>query len=314
MAELWHVKVCFFKPKNYPNRKMCISKNKSNFKNQIFWTIFIEKLKISRLLFVWMLKEPISTKKSNFLKILHPHAKPLCPPLPLCGHFKSANLHNFNQCRPFLFADYEDMSRHFKNLFFKVCQIPFADGQNDHQKIVVEFIRDYANNNNPADEDGWTALHTAAVVGDRPTVFLILQYANDKNPEDKDGKTPLHQAAIKGDLEIARLLLQHSQDKNPKSKTGVTPLFIAAFKGDLEITRLLLQHIQCKNPEDMYDITALYCAAADGHLEITRLLLQHFQDRNQEDKDAMARLPFTMICNAACLSMLHPTVTLKLLN
>jgi hypothetical protein len=53
---------CAFQKKNH----ILIKKKKSNFKNQIFWTIFFEKLKISHLLFVWMLKKPISTKKSNF--------------------------------------------------------------------------------------------------------------------------------------------------------------------------------------------------------------------------------------------------------
>jgi hypothetical protein len=78
MAELWHVKVFCFLIKNYQNWKICIYKKKSYFKNQIFWTIPFEKLKISFLLFVWMLKEPISTKKLKILKILHPHARPLC--------------------------------------------------------------------------------------------------------------------------------------------------------------------------------------------------------------------------------------------
>jgi hypothetical protein len=51
------------------------------------------------------------------------------------------------------------MRRYFKNLFFKVCQIPFVDGQNDHQKTVVKFIQDYANDNNPTVQDGMAGLH-----------------------------------------------------------------------------------------------------------------------------------------------------------
>jgi inorganic pyrophosphatase len=76
-----------------------------------------------------------------------------------------------------LFADYEEMSIHFKNIYFKVCQIPFVDGQNDHHTTVVNFIRDYANDNNPAYDYGWTPLHTNAQDGDQLTVLLILQYA-----------------------------------------------------------------------------------------------------------------------------------------
>jgi hypothetical protein len=59
----------------------------SDFKNQFFGTILFENLKILSFLFVWILKEPISTKKSTFLKILHPYAKPLCKMAEF--HFKS---------------------------------------------------------------------------------------------------------------------------------------------------------------------------------------------------------------------------------
>jgi hypothetical protein len=146
-----------------------------------------------------------------------------------------------------LFADYEEMnelnlSRHFKHLYFKVCQISFADSQNDHQKTVVKFIQEYAKDNNPADEDGKTPLHTAAQNGDMLSILLILQISQYKNPENKDGQTPLHWAAKHGHLEVTRLLLQHCQDKNPKDKNGLTPFHLAYYEDHLEVTRLLLQH------------------------------------------------------------------------
>jgi hypothetical protein len=66
------------KNEKLPKLKNWIFFSNSDFKNQFFWTILFENLKILSFLFVWILKEPISTKKSNFLKKLHPHAKPLC--------------------------------------------------------------------------------------------------------------------------------------------------------------------------------------------------------------------------------------------
>jgi ankyrin repeat protein len=199
----------------------------------------------------------------------------------------SANLNNFNQAWPLLFADYEEMnelnlSRHFKHLYFKVCQIPFADGQNDHQKTVVKFIQEY--DNHPANEFGETPLHTAAQNGDMLSVLLILQHSQYKNPEAKNGMTPLHSAASRGDLEITQLLLQHCQDKNPENKAGETPLHWAARNGHMKVTRLLLQHSQDKNLEDKVGQTPLHNAALNGDLEVTRLLLQHCQDKNLEDK------------------------------
>jgi hypothetical protein len=65
------------KNEKLPKQKNWIFFSNSDFKNHFFWTILFENLKILSFLAVWILKEPISTKKSFFLKILHPHAKPL---------------------------------------------------------------------------------------------------------------------------------------------------------------------------------------------------------------------------------------------
>jgi ankyrin repeat protein len=176
---------------------------------------------------------------------------------------------------PFLFADYEEMSRHFKNLYFKVCQIPFDDGQNDHQAAVVKFIRDCANDNNPRNKKGRTPLHIAAERGNQLTVLLILLYVKDKNPANINGMTPLHYAARPGHLEIVKLLLEHAEDKNPADINGWTPLYWAAKKGDLEIVKLLLEHSKDKNPAAKNGQTPLHWAAEYGHLEIVKLLLKH---------------------------------------
>jgi ankyrin repeat protein len=91
------------------------------------------------------------------------------------------------------------MSGHFKTLYFKICQIQLATPQYDHQEAVVTFIRDYANDKIPVQDNGETPLHIAANVGDQLKAFLILQYIENKNPvNDKDGWTPLHVAANKG--------------------------------------------------------------------------------------------------------------------
>jgi ankyrin repeat protein len=188
--------------------------------------------------------------------------------------------------RPFLFADYEEMSRHFKNLYFKVCQIPFRHGQNDHQTTVVNFIRDYANDNNPTDyRTGETPLHTAAYRNDQLTVLLILQYAKDKNPAAKDGETPLHWAAGPGRLETVKLLLEYAKDKNPVTKDGWTALHSAARYGQLETVKLLLEHAKDKNPAAKDGRTPLHWAAQEGELEIVKLLLEHAKDKNPADNE-----------------------------
>jgi hypothetical protein len=94
-------------------------------------------------------------------------------------HLSSRYTMNLYDILPKISIDhnYEEISRHFKNLYFKVCQIPFVDGQNDHQTTVVKFIRDYANDNNPRNRYDRTPLHIAAQDGDQLTVLLILKHA-----------------------------------------------------------------------------------------------------------------------------------------
>jgi ankyrin repeat protein len=198
--------------------------------------------------------------------------------------------------KPFLFADSVEMGRAFKKLYLKLCQMPFAFGQNDHQKAVVKFILDYANDDNPIDEDGETPLHTAAQNNDLLSVLLILHhyqdktylqlaaryaympYAKDKNPADKDGITPLHWAARLGYLETVKLLLEYAKDKNPADKDGQTPLHLAAERGHLEIVKLLLEHAKDKNPVDKYSRTPLYIARREGYNDIVKLI----QDFNKD--------------------------------
>jgi hypothetical protein len=195
------------------------------------------------------------------------------PTMPVCTTLNS----------PFLFADYEEMSRHFRYLYFKVCQIPFATHQNDHQTTVVKFIRDYANDNPPTDYYGRTPLDTAAQYGDQLTVLLILQYAKDKNPAAKNGKTPLHLAVKCRHLKTVKLLLEHAVDKNPADNDGWTPLHSAAEEGHLETVKLLLEHAKYKNPACNDGTTPLHIAAYFGHLETVKLLLEHAKDKHPAD-------------------------------
>jgi ankyrin repeat protein len=68
-------------------------------------------------------------------------------------------------------------------------------------------------NKNPADENGRTLIHWAALRAHLELVKLLLEHANDKNPADKDEVTSLHHAARNG-------LLEHAKDKNPADKFG----------------------------------------------------------------------------------------------
>jgi hypothetical protein len=72
-----------------------------------------------------------------------------------------------------------DESRHYKNLYLKVCQIPYKDGQTDHHEAVAAFI--WKDSYVYPDIFGRTPLLNAVNAGDQLQVFLILHHAKDKS-------------------------------------------------------------------------------------------------------------------------------------
>jgi hypothetical protein len=114
-----------------------------------FWKIESFIFRFQLLLSCSCLTNPIKSKPPKSDLILY--LKSLIynvPTMPICTILT----------RHFLFPDYDKMRRHFKNLYFKVCQIPF-----DAQKIrgtVVKFIRYYANHKHPVNWHGFTPLRT----------------------------------------------------------------------------------------------------------------------------------------------------------
>merc|ERR1711981_636317 len=83
---------------------------------------------------------------------------------------------------------------------------------------------------------------------------MNCQSIENKNPADKDGRTPMHQAALEGQAKVIKLFLscETVKDKNPKSHIGSTPLHEAAFCGHMEVVKLLINCnlINDKNPKN----------------------------------------------------------------
>ena len=47
------------------------------------------------------------------------------------------------------------------------------------------------------------------------------------NPANKDGNTPLHWAAVTGYSNICQLIMEHAEDLQPRNNKGKTPLNLA---------------------------------------------------------------------------------------
>lgn len=89
------------------------------------------------------------------------------------------------------------------------------------------------------DNDGFTALHYAALNGQYAIAKLLLANKADVNAENNHGDSPLHSAAAFGDIDVVELLLANKADVNAKNNHGDTPLESAAALGHKDVADLL---------------------------------------------------------------------------
>ncbi|OWZ05283.1 TKL protein kinase, partial [Phytophthora megakarya] len=80
---------------------------------------------------------------------------------------------------------------------------------------------------NDRDEDGWTALTSAAEDGDVDLIALLLASNVDVNFPNQYGETALSRAVFGGHQEAARLLIDRGAEINCSDEDGDTPLHVA---------------------------------------------------------------------------------------
>jgi ankyrin repeat protein len=123
---------------------------------------------------------------------------------------------------------------------------------------------------------GWTALHGAALAGNRAIAADLLAHGADVNAsENLQGRTPLLWAAASGRTDLVKLLLDHGADiKVRESLAGTTPLICAAASeyGELGLVTLLLEKGADPGAKDNYREAAVDWARKRGRSEIVQVL------------------------------------------
>ena len=125
-------------------------------------------------------------------------------------------------------------------------------GYEENIEAVKKTLADGADVN-AKDDNGWTPLHWAAVIGHKEvSEYLITMGADVNAAETVSGMTPLHFAAAGDQKEIVELLLASGADvnakdeprriKNGKSVQGSTPLDTANDASHPETADLLRKH------------------------------------------------------------------------
>lgn len=172
---------------------------------------------------------------------------------------------------------------------------------------VLSVLLDWAKSQEPhtavqmmehVDNEGWTALRSAAWGGHSEAVRLLLHAGADVDGCDSEGRTALRAAAWGGHEEIVLTLLDYGAQVDKADSKGRTPLIAAAYMGHHEAVEMLLEHDAEVDLADGDGRTALSVAAlcvptaagVKGYGEVVGLLLDRGADAAHRDNDGMTPL------------------------
>jgi ankyrin repeat domain-containing protein 50 len=119
----------------------------------------------------------------------------------------------------------------------------------------------------------FTGLMVGSFFGHEAVVKGQLDQKAEVDAKDEDGWTALHWAAIRGHEAVVQLLLENKADLEGADKTGMTAVMLAAHHGQLATITVLLENGADIEAEDKYG-TPLIRASKGGHEAVVRFLLK----------------------------------------
>ena len=120
------------------------------------------------------------------------------------------------------------------------------------------------------DQDGWSALHSAACGEDPAIAEVLLRAGAAVDGRTAAGHSPLHLAADNG-RSCCRVLLSAGADVNAATNDGMTSLHRAAWAGELDCAALLLA-AGADARRRWFRHTPADVAADRGHVALATLL------------------------------------------
>jgi ankyrin repeat protein len=132
------------------------------------------------------------------------------------------------------------------------------------------------------DDDGFTALHTAAAGGFADIVLALLGGGADISAESNDGLQAVHIAAATGHPGLVRTLIHRGASANTASHDGTVPLHMAAAVSE-DVVRTLVNEGAEIDIRDKLGVSPLDIAVTTSNLDTARILLDYGATQDAAD-------------------------------
>ncbi|XP_076142392.1 uncharacterized protein LOC143124619 isoform X1 [Alosa pseudoharengus] len=144
-------------------------------------------------------------------------------------------------------------------------------------RAVGDLLLDSGADPNLPCDSGQTPFHFACRHGNVHTMHKMLQRGADLHIRDQQGKSAMHHAACGGNLISIQYLAESGMLQfSDTDQFLLTPLHLAATIGNVNVVRYLLRNNRCAvEAVDQQGATALHAAAERGCLEVCWVLLQN---------------------------------------
>ena len=83
-------------------------------------------------------------------------------------------------------------------------------------------------------DNGWTALHLAALMGNLEVVQMLVNHGGELNVFDAQGISPGYFAATRNNYEMLAWMIDHGWDMTGKGPRGWTAAHITSFDGAIK--------------------------------------------------------------------------------
>ncbi|XP_073668572.1 ankyrin repeat domain-containing protein 6 [Paramisgurnus dabryanus] len=137
---------------------------------------------------------------------------------------------------------------------------------------------------NPVFQGHQTALHRAAVVGNRDAISALIRGGCALDLQDKEGNTALHEVSWHGFSPCVKLLVKAGADVQVPNKAGNTALHLACQNGHRQTARMLLLGGAVADSKNNARDTCLHMAARYNHLAIIKSLLDSLCSAAEKNK------------------------------